>query len=131
MAKLNNRKFTLESFKDAPSWMGGFLSILNGFISEVYSGFQNNLTISDNLYQEIVSITFINETSNYPIKQKTKFNKYPEMVLVGSCKDSNSGNPSEQPLIDWSWSNGMLSISSISGLTISSKYTLKLLIIYG
>lgn len=129
--KLNNRKFSLEMFKSPPEWLSPFLSILNGFISEVYSMSQNNMTISDNLYQEIISITFTEETSNYPIKQKLKFNKYPQMILVGSCVDSDGNYSSVQPLIQWTFADGMLSISSISGLTTSGKYTLKLLVIYG
>lgn len=127
--RLTNRKFQQEDFKDQ-TWIGRLLSPLNTFISEVYNGFQNNLTITDNLYQEIKTLTFVNETSNFPLIFKTKFNKYPEGLSLIYCQDSTGGYPSVQPLVQWSFNNGLLSISSISGLTVSSKYTFKFHIIY-
>lgn len=127
--KITNRKFQQEDFKDQ-SWIGRLLSPLNTFISEVYSAFQNNLSIKDNLYQEIKALTFVNESSNFPLIFRTKFNKYPEGLTVIFCQDSNGSYPSVQPLIQWSYSDGQISIASISGLTTSSKYTFKFLIFY-
>lgn len=131
MAKLNSQNFTLEGFKEQSTWIGKLFSPLNSFISQVYSAFQNQLTIADNLYMEIKSITFINESSNFPINFAPKFKKHPEFVLIGQCLDSNDGLPSVAPLIDWDYADNIISINSISGLTTSSKYTVKFLIIYG
>lgn len=131
MSKLNSQNFTLEGFQDQSSWIGKLFSPLNSFIGQVYNAFQNQITISDNLYQEIKSITFTNEIGNFPIKILLKFNAYPQFVFLGTCIDSDGGLPSVNPLMDWSFKDGILSINSISGLTTSSKYTAKLLIIYG
>ena len=80
---------------------------------------------------EIKSMTFVNETSNFPINFAPKFAKHPEFVFIGSCLDEDGGLPSVAPLIDWDYENNIISINSISGLTTSSRYTVKFLIIYG
>lgn len=131
MAKISSQSFSLEGFQEQKSWIGKLFSPLNNFISQVYSAFQNQLTIADNLYMEIKSITFINETTNFPINFAPKFNKHPEFVFIGTCIDSDSGLPSVAPLIDWDFAENVISINSISGLTTSKKYTAKFFIIYG
>jgi len=131
MSKLTPQTFTVEGFGEQSSWIGKLFGPLNQFIRSVYEMSNNQVTVADNLYQEIKSISLVYETSNLPLKFATKFNKYPEGVLLLSAIDSNGGNPSVNPLITWSYGSGILSINSISGLTTSSKYTIKLLIIYG
>ncbi len=129
--KLDNRKFSIEGFGEQSSWIGKLFTPLNAFIAQVYSGFQNNLTVSDNLYQEIKTVKFVNETSSFPIKFATKFNKYPELVVLGHCTDSTGAFTTVYPLMKWTFADGVISISSISNLTTSANYTLKLLVIYG
>lgn len=131
MSKLNPQTFTLEGFPEQGTWIGKLFGPLNQFIRGVYELFNNQITVADNLYQEIKALTIVNETTNFPLKFTAKFNKYPEGVLLLSAIDSNGGYPSVNPLITWSFSNGVVSINSISGLTASSRYTVKFLIIYG
>lgn len=128
--KINSRKLSVEGFAEQASWLGKLLTPLNAFMGQVFTIFQNNITIEDNLFQEIKSIQFVNETSNFPLKFTTKFNKYPAFVIAGTCIDSTNAYTSVYPLIKWTFADGVLSISSISGLTTSHVYTLKLLIIY-
>ena len=130
MAKITTQTFTVESFKDQGSWIGKLFGPLNSFISQVVLALNNRLTIQDNLFQELKSIEFVNESTNFPVKFTTKFNKFPQIVLVGSCIDSDGGYPSVQPLLNWTFKDNYLIINSISGLTASNVYTLKLLIIY-
>lgn len=128
--KLNSQKLSVEDFQDQKSWISKLFSPINSFISQVYQGFNNQLTVNDNLFMEIKSVTFVNEATNFPVKFKTKFNKYPEVVLVSSCIDSNGAYSSVQPLLQWSFSSQTMHLDSISGLTASLKYTIKILIIY-
>lgn len=127
--KITNRKFQQEDFKDQ-KWIGALLSPLNTFISEIYSAFQNRLSVADNLYQEIKTLSLVNETSNFPVNFKTKFNKNPEGLTLIYCKASDGTLPSAQPLIDWGFNDGILTITSISNLTASKKYTIKLHLFY-
>jgi len=128
--KLSSQKFSVEQFQDQKDWISKLFAPLNNFISQVYTGFSNQLSVSDNLFMEFKSYTFVYETTNLPLRLKTKFNKYPEMVLIGKCEDSSGGAPSVAPLITWAYEENNLIINSISGLTASSKYTIKFLIIY-
>ena len=127
--KISSQKLSVEGFSEQASWIGKLFTPLNSFISQVFSALQNNITISDNLYQEIKSVTFVN-TSAFPIKISTKFYKYPEFIFAGTCISSEGLYPSLQPLVTWSFADGVLSINSVSGLTADLKYTIKLLIIY-
>lgn len=128
--KISVQKFSVENFQDQKTWIDKLFGPLNNFMSQVYVAFNNQLTVADNLYMEFKSIVVVNETTNFPVKFKTKYNKYPEMVVVGKCTDSNGLYSSVYPLITWTFSNQVLEIQSISGLTASEKYTIKLLIIY-
>ena len=130
MAKITAQNFTTEGYAEQSSWIGKLFSPLNSFISQVTIALTNKLTVKDNLYQEIKTLEFVNETTNFPIKFSTKFNKYPEVVLLSSCIDSNGNYASVSPLMQWSFKDNYLIISSISGLTASRVYTIKLLIIY-
>lgn len=130
MAKITIQSFTVEGFKDQASWIGKLFSPLNSFMTQVVQAFQNRITVSDNLFQELKSITFINETSNFPIQFTTKFNKFPQMVILGKIVASDGSLPSEYPLVDWTFRDGYLVIDSISGLTASKKYTATILIVY-
>jgi len=128
--KLSVQKFSVEQFQDQKSWIDKLFGPLNNFMSQVYAGLNNQLTVADNLFMELKSISVLNESNNFPVKFRTKYNKYPEMVVVGTCIDSDGLYSSVHPLITWTFSDQTLNIQSISGLTASKKYTLKLLIIY-
>jgi hypothetical protein len=128
--KISSQKLSVEAFPEQANWISKLLTPLNSFISQVFSALQNNITVGDNLYQEIKTITFVNDAAAFPQSFSTKFLKYPEMVLVGSCISSLGLYPSAQPLITWSYADGVLKILSVSGLTANLKYSLKLLIIY-
>lgn len=130
MAKITSQNFTTEQFQSESSWIGKLFSPLNSFISQVVTAFSNRISVRDNLYQEIKSYEFVNETSNYPLRFTPKFNKYPEGVVVLGCVASDRTMPSEYPLLDWSFKDNFIELNSISGLTTSKKYTIKLLIIY-
>lgn len=132
MALIKPQKFIVESFKEQASWISSLLNPLNFMFDDLTSAFQNNLTISENFYQEIKEINFKNQTSSFPLKFKTKFNVNPKGLLNIYLWDNTLGkNAALSPVIDWSFGNNEISIKSISGLTASTNYTLRLLIIYG
>ena len=53
MAKITIQSFTVEGFKDQASWIGKLFSPLNSFMTQVVQAFQNRITVSDNLFQEL------------------------------------------------------------------------------
>lgn len=129
--KLSPRRYTVEEFPTQQDWIGNLLAPLNQTTQELFSGLNNNVTISDNLYQEIKELRFINDSSNFPIKFKTKFNKHPIGMTVIYCVDSAGGTASNTPWLTWSFADGMVTITNITNLTASSTYSLRIHIVYG
>lgn len=132
MSKLSPSRFTVEEFPEQKSWISKLFSSLNAFTGDVVRAFQNSLSIEDNLFQEIKEIKYTNSATNFPLKFKTKFNSAPIGITVIYLLNRTTGAYSTaQPWVVWSYQDGSVTISDISGLTASSDYTIKLLVIYG
>jgi hypothetical protein len=130
--KLNPQRFTLESFREQADWIGNLLGPLNTFIQDTVIGIANNLTVADNLYQEIREIKFKNEAVNFPLKFRTKFSTFPKGFSQIYLYDNDTNEMSiESPVLKWTYSNGDFIINSITGLTANKTYTIRLLVIYG
>lgn len=129
--KVSPRRLTVEEFPEQQSWIGSLLSPLNQTNQELFSGLANNVTVSENLYQEIKELKFTLDAATYPIRFKTKFNKNPIGLQTIYCKDAIGGTASNTPWISWSFADGQLTISNITNLTTSQTYTLRLHLIYG
>lgn len=127
----NPQKFTVEDFQEQQSWIGKLFSPLNQYLNEVVLAFNNNITVDDNLAQEFKEIKWVNSASNFPLRFKTKFNKQPKGLLPIYLLNNTLGSYSTlSPWVVWSYADGQVIISDISGLTASSTYTIRLLVIY-
>ncbi len=133
MSKLNPQRFSNEEFPDQASWIGKLFSPLNQFTGELVTAFSNALTIEDNLYQEIKEIKYVNNSNNFPLKFRTKFNNVQPRGLtpIYLLNNTTGSYSTAQPWIVWSYQNNEVSISAISGLTASTTYTIRILVIYG
>jgi hypothetical protein len=131
VAKISPKKLTLEDFKSESDWIGKLIQPINNHFEDIQSAVSNNITIDDNLFQEIKEIKFVNETSNLPLKFQTKFNKLPKGLYCVFCIASDGTGASAQPWATWGYSNGQIQISAITGLTSSKTYTMRFHIIYG
>lgn len=130
MSKLTPKKLTIEDFPSQQSWITPLLQSLNDFFQQVYQGWNNGLTIEDNLYQEIRETKIVVDGNSFPIKLKSKFAVYPKSVMVIYCQDTTGSGPTTAPWVSWSYNNNQIEISSITGLTSGKTYNLKLHIIY-
>jgi len=132
MSKIKPAKLTLEDFKEQREWIGPLFSILNGFTGDLVAALNNGLTVEDNLRQEIKEIKFKNSSSDYPVKFKAKFNLNPKgMYPIYFYNNTLSAYSTQTPWVEWSYSDGLISISNVSGLTADSQYTIRLLVVYG
>lgn len=132
MAQLRPQKLIIEAFKDQAQWIGSLLNPINLMFNDLILAFNNNLTISENFFQEIKEVKFKNQTQSFPLNFKTKFNTQPKGVLLIYANDETAGQVSILPTqVVWSYGNNQVKISSISGLTSNSNYTFRFLIIYG
>ena len=132
MSKINPQRFLVEDFQSEKDWIGNLLSNLNSFIEETVSAFTNNMTIKDNLYQEIKEIKFSNQTNNFPLKFQTKFKANPQGVLMIYCYNNTDNSvQTTAPWPIWSYANNEIKIADIDGLVLGKTYTIRLLVIYG
>ena len=130
MARLTGTKLTAEAFKDQ-TWIGPLLSSINQLTAELIASFNNSLTISENLDQELKDVTFINEAANFPLKFTAKFNRNPKACQIAYCFNVTDGTTEAITTLPvWSFANGSVSISSITGLTASKKYLIRVHLIY-
>ena len=128
--RLSSKKLSVEDFKEQQSWIAKLLQPLNDFFSQVNQGFNNGLTVEDNLSQEIKEIKFLNNSTNFPLSFKTKFATNPKGLTLIYCVDSSNADLTVQPCLNWSYNNGIITIRSITGLVTSNTYTIRLLVIY-
>ena len=129
--KITPKKLSVEDFPEQQGWIGGLLSSFNQLAQELLPINSNNVTVSENLFQEIKELKFTLDAGTYPVKFRTKFNKLPQGLYCVYCVDSEGGTASEQPFPTWSFKEQQLSISALTGLTSGKTYTIKFLIIYG
>lgn len=131
MAKINPTKFLLEDFQENKGFAEKLFGPLNQFINDVFLSYRNALTIEDNLFQEIKELKYKNDSNNFPLRFKTKFNTLPKGLLPIYLYNNTLGTYSTQtPWVVWTYQDGQIVISNISGLTASSTYTIRFLVIY-
>lgn len=119
------RRIIAEDFpqedQNAAHQLGG---ILNNYNEELYSLVSQNITISDNLNQEIKSITVnvnILGNPNNPIKFKNNLKgKIQGMNVIRTFGEQYV---IYHPFIDFSESGGIVTINNIKGLVPDMDYT--------
>lgn len=133
MSKLTPVKLNVEDFKDQASWIGKLFTVLNSFTNDLVTAFSNSISIQDNLLQELKDIAFLNSTNTFPLSFKTKFPTVsPQGLIPILVYDSDLGLPSTTaPWVTWTYANGAIAISNISGLTTGHNYLIRLLVVYG
>ena len=132
MSKLQPAKLILEDFPKQRDWIGPLFTVLNKFTGDLVLAFSNNLTVEENLYMEIREIRWVNSSGNFPLKFRSKFRTSPKGLHVVYLFNNTLGTYSTQtPWVVWTYNDGEISISDISGLTANSDYTIRLQVIYG
>jgi hypothetical protein len=120
---------------DIPVWVDSLLSPLNQFIEEVYSAFNKNLTIPENVKGQIKTITFRTPSTYTSAKDFTEITylntlgRKTQILLLGYIEEI--GTPKKQhDAITLSWydnNDGTVTIHYISGLSNSKSYNITIL----
>lgn len=132
MSKITPQRFTTEEFPEQEDWIGKLFSPLNQFTGDVIRAFANKVTIEDNLYEEIKEIKYVNSANNFPLKFVTKFKTQPKGLHPIYLLNNTLGSYSTAaPWVVWSYQDGQVVISEISGLSANSTYTIRLRVCYG
>lgn len=120
---------------DIPIWVDSLLSPLNQFIEEVYSAFNKNLTIPENVKGQIKNLTFrtsSNYTSSKEFTEITYLNtlgRKTQILLLGYVEEIGTPKKKHDAItISWYDNNdGTVSIHYISGLSNSKNYNITIL----
>lgn len=129
--KVTSRRLSIEDFKEQSAWIGPLLSAINQTLQELQPINSNQLTIADNLNQELLEFKFVNDAVAFPVKLRTKFNQMPKGLTAVYCMATDGTTATNTPWLDYSFTNQLLTINSITNLTSAKTYTLRLLLIYG
>ena len=123
--------------KDIPLWVDNLLSPLNSFIEQVYTAFDRNLTLPNNVSSQIESIEFTTKSTYSSGSQfeeisiRRKIPRYATFLIIGNVTDFTNPQVKFTNAVFPSWmdENGLIKIRYISGLTASTKYKIYLLIL--
>lgn len=118
-------------FKDEEKGLVGKIGrIINSFQEEVYNLSSKNITISDNLDQEVKILTATvdsagNPTTNISFKNNLK-NKIQGCQVIRAI---GSVYPNGHPFISYSETSGIVTINNIKGLPANTQFQLVILLI--
>lgn len=121
---------------DIPVWVDSLLSPLNQFIEEVYSAFNKNLTIPENVKGQIKNLTF-RTSSSYTSSSKefteitylNTLGRKTQILLLGYIEEIGTPKKKHDAItISWYDNNdGTVTIHYISGLSNSKNYNITIL----
>lgn len=144
-------RFTLEDFQGQKAWIPKLFTPLNLFFETVVSALSNSLTHAENMDAQIVSLSIQTKSTvtsgtgggwggssgfaDYvelfqPLTFQVKTKNRPQGVVVWNCLEQ-AVNPSIKPYgisVDWTYTNGQITVRHVSGLEVSKTYTLTLLV---
>lgn len=138
MARLPEiKRIQREDIAEADSWITKLLFPLNRFMETVYSALNKQLTLQENIRASIASID-VETASDYELNNtfeeinlSKNFNENATAVFIGQIYERGKEfdkiiNPVQ---VDWIESQGQIKIKFISGLSNSTKYKIKLIIL--
>ena len=113
--------------QEVASKMGG---LLNTFNEEIHRAISKNLTIADNLDQEIKIFTAIVDANGVPTTS-ISFRSNLRSNLSGMQVIRALGNnyPNSQPFISYTQSSGIITVDHIAGLPANTQFQLVVLLI--
>ena len=125
-----SRKFNPSDYKTAPTWFNGrFLSQLNLFTDPVYLALSNGLSFIQNFNCQYYTITFTAQATaaGNAFKFQSTISGQPIEVIKAQCVVTGNLSSPLAP-VDFSWyaTGGVVYVTSVSGLTAGTNYTLVL-----
>ena len=125
-----SRRFNPADYKTAPDWFNGrFLSQLNLFTDPVYLALLNGLTFGQNFNAQYYTITITAgaTAAANAFNFKSTISGQPIEIIKAQCVVAGNLSSPVAP-VDFSWysTGGVVYITSVSGLTAGTVYTLTL-----
>lgn len=129
---LSISRLSREDFKDAPGWFDRLLAWLNQFVEQTAFALNGNLTFDQNIQAQIKAFSLAAgaAAANNTLTFTTTLKVFPRLLLVGSVVQ-RSGNyvPITSAVsVFWRYENGVVFITSITGLTAGLTYDFVILL---
>lgn len=119
------KRLMREDYPDQKSWIERLIAPLNTFMETVSAAMDRNLTFSDNLDCQIVTVTVTTGSETvFSVKTRAK----PNGLLVWKVTTMSGSDPTAAPFPMWQYIAGSNSIKVTSwlGLSPGSKYQITL-----
>lgn len=135
MAKLPTQKYiSREDLKEAPAWIERLLYPINSFMQSVAQALQKNLTFEENIACAVKEYRF-QTPATYPtdmpfIRFSTDMKRKPRgLILLKVGLYAAEAEPTGEATVSWAESEGVVTITAISGLAASKDYIARFLVI--
>lgn len=141
MAKLPEiKRISREDLQDAPDWIERLLWPLNTFMQNVYTALDQNLTIGPNIVGLHKQLTFrtgadygdamVDNHGFTPVTFTHSLKMRPQSVILSQISIKGSTVTIYDPVtVQWTESNGVVSVNYITGLAVSTQYTATFLVL--
>ena len=126
------KRITREDLKDAPSWIDRLIYPINLFMDSVYRAMSGQITFVDNITAQKYSfqITAGALATDNTMTFSPTLNKRPEFLLATVIEKNTNYVPIGSAVyLDWNYDGTYINITSITGLTNTKTYEVKLLVI--
>lgn len=125
----DTRRLNREDFQEAPSWIDPMLTVINAFMDSVYNIMNRNISLTQNLNIQIVTINVETDTNGdiKPVKLKTTVRG--RVAGVSVIRVITTDTSSISPFVSFSQNENILTISNIASLNSNQKYKIILLVI--
>lgn len=125
----DTRRLNREDFQDAPAWIDPMLTVINAFMDSVYNIMNRNISLTQNLNIQIVTINVETDTNGdiKPVKLKTTVRG--RVAGVSVIRVITTDTSSISPFVSFTQNENILIISNIASLNSNQKYKIILLVI--
>lgn len=125
----DTRRLNREDFQDAPNWIDPMLTVINAFMDSVYNIMNRNISLTQNLNIQIVTINVETDTNGdiKPVKLKTTVRG--RVAGVSVIRVITTDTSSISPFVSFTQNENILTISNIASLNSNQKYKIILLVI--
>jgi hypothetical protein len=126
------RKILREDLKDAPTWISKVIDPINSFMESVYTGLNKNITFTENVACFVHELIYTTP-STYPTMDNVEFASSLKTKAIGvellQVYERSTYEPPAGPVyVPWVEENGVIVVSSITGLAASKTYLVRLLV---
>ena len=122
-----------EDLKTKEAWVSALIDPINSFFDTVYIALNKNITFSENIRCMVKEVTVVT-SATYPALDLIKFPNTLKVkasglwVIFAIKKDDYT--PVMSPVYaSWVEDNGVITISGLSGLSVSTSYLIRFIII--